>query len=255
MSDSNEHNSIIHKRPLISIIMAVYNAADDLERTLRQLSIQTFDDFEVLVIDGGSRDHTAEVVKRYSGLVARFVSEPDRGPYDAMNKGIALSSGEWVYFLNAGDLLWADLSDVAVHLLPGVDMAYGDSYWPKHNIIYNGAYDRTKLLYKNICHQTIFYARHVFDKQQFDLHFKYKADYMFNLELFYRNGAIARYMPLMIARYDDWSGLSKDNVDTAFERHFHVWVKKNVSLPQYIRLMSFLSFMRLGRKIKRSIGK
>jgi len=87
----------------VSIITVVYNAKDDLEKTLKSISSQTCRT-EVIVIDGGSSDGTLEVIKCNSNIITNYISEKDRGIYDAMNKGVTLASGEWLYFLNAGDV-------------------------------------------------------------------------------------------------------------------------------------------------------
>lgn len=87
----------------ISVVTVSYNAAATIAETLASVAGQTHEDVEHIVIDGGSTDGTHEVIARHGAHVARFVSEPDRGIYDAMNKGVALASGEVIGFLNADD--------------------------------------------------------------------------------------------------------------------------------------------------------
>jgi len=89
----------------VSIITVCRNAEEVLEPTIRSVLSQTYPDIEYLIIDGASADRTLEIVKRYGNRIARIISEPDQGIYDAMNKGIAAATGEIVYFLNAGDRL------------------------------------------------------------------------------------------------------------------------------------------------------
>ena len=86
-----------------SIITAVFNAENTIERALLSVTSQSFRDFEYIIIDGGSTDRTLEILGKHRGDIARLVSEPDRGMYDAMNKGIAMATGEWVGILNADD--------------------------------------------------------------------------------------------------------------------------------------------------------
>ncbi|MEO7851682.1 MAG: glycosyltransferase, partial [Rubrivivax sp.] len=88
-----------------SIVTVSYNSAATIADTLRSVSSQTHADIEHLIIDGGSTDDTLAVVRREGAHVARLVSEPDRGIYDAMNKGIALAGGDLIGFLNADDML------------------------------------------------------------------------------------------------------------------------------------------------------
>src|SRR5882757_1386619 len=88
---------------LVSVITVVYNGASTLEDTIRSVAGQTFRDFEFLIVDGGSKDATIDIIKKYPDTVTRWISEPDKGVYDAMNKGIRLAEGEWLYFLGSDD--------------------------------------------------------------------------------------------------------------------------------------------------------
>jgi glycosyltransferase involved in cell wall biosynthesis len=89
--------------PLISIITITYNAQDFLERTLKSIKNQTINDFEYLLIDGGSKDKTMDLVESYRELFNVIISEKDKGLYDAMNKGLNNATGDYVWFMNAGD--------------------------------------------------------------------------------------------------------------------------------------------------------
>ena len=89
--------------PLISIITITFNAEEFLEKTMESVNIQTVKDFEYILIDGGSTDGTMEIVNRNAELFDFVVSEKDKGLYDAMNKGLKLAKGEYVWFMNAGD--------------------------------------------------------------------------------------------------------------------------------------------------------
>lgn len=94
----------MHK-PRFSIITITYNAESVLEPTIRSVIEQDYPDIEYLIIDGGSKDKTMEIVSRYRDRIAGVVSEPDRGLYDAMNKGLRAATGDYVWFMNAGDTL------------------------------------------------------------------------------------------------------------------------------------------------------
>lgn len=89
--------------PKISVITVCYNSAATIGDTLRSVAAQTYPNVEHVIIDGGSKDETAAIVRGWTQHVVRFISEPDKGIYDAMNKGIALASGEYIGFLNADD--------------------------------------------------------------------------------------------------------------------------------------------------------
>lgn len=91
--------------PKVSIITVVYNGASVIEKTIQSVIAQTYPNIEYLIIDGKSKDHTLEVVNKYRDQIAKIISEPDKGIYDAMNKGIQNATGEYLWFMNAGDLI------------------------------------------------------------------------------------------------------------------------------------------------------
>lgn len=88
----------------ISIITICFNAADDLKKTIKSVRAQVFNDYEYIVVDGGSKDATSEIIKSNADVITKWVSEPDKGIYDAMNKGVKMASGEWIIMMNAGDV-------------------------------------------------------------------------------------------------------------------------------------------------------
>ncbi|MCP9767646.1 glycosyltransferase [Lacihabitans sp. LS3-19] len=89
--------------PLVSIITITFNAEDYLQRTIDSIRNQSSKDFEYILIDGGSKDDTMEIVKRNENLFDKVISEKDKGLYDAMNKGLIHAKGDYVWFMNAGD--------------------------------------------------------------------------------------------------------------------------------------------------------
>jgi len=118
------------KNPRVSVITVVFNGVDQLETTIQSVISQTCDNIEYLVIDGGSDDGTIDILRKYDDRIDYWVSERDDGIYDAMNKGIDLSSGEWVNFMNSGDVFFDQ--DVVASVfgsknnLDGNDVIYGD---------------------------------------------------------------------------------------------------------------------------------
>jgi glycosyltransferase involved in cell wall biosynthesis len=116
--------------PLFSIITVTYNAAALLPATFRSVEAQEGVQFEHLVVDGNSRDGSVALIEAYAARSARpvrWVSEPDRGLYDAMNKGLALAQGEYVLFLNAGDVLHAPDTLAHIAALPPADAYFGEA--------------------------------------------------------------------------------------------------------------------------------
>lgn len=88
----------------ISIITICFNASDGLSKTITSVRQQSFTDYEYIIVDGASNDNTLDVIKQNEDVITHWVSEPDKGIYDAMNKGIKMAHGEWVIMMNAGDI-------------------------------------------------------------------------------------------------------------------------------------------------------
>ena len=93
--------------PRISVITVSYNAVITIEQTISSVINQTYDNIEYIIIDGGSTDGTIDIIKKFEDTVTYWISEPDRGIYDAMNKGIRISKGDYIFFLNAGDMFFS----------------------------------------------------------------------------------------------------------------------------------------------------
>ncbi|MEO8069261.1 MAG: glycosyltransferase family 2 protein, partial [Flavobacteriales bacterium] len=115
--------------PLVSIVTVVYNGAATLERTMKSVLSQNYPHIEYIVVDGGSTDGTVDLLRRYDDRVDHWVSERDQGIYDAMNKGVALCTGQWVALINADD--WYEPGTVqrvvdAVKGKPAVNIVHGD---------------------------------------------------------------------------------------------------------------------------------
>lgn len=114
--------------PVLSVITVVYNNVADIGRTMLSVLNQTYLNIEYIVVDGGSKDGTVDIIKQYEGQVAKFVSEKDNGIYDAMNKGLALATGEYVIFMNSGDEFYGkDTVEKVFATAPDADIYYGET--------------------------------------------------------------------------------------------------------------------------------
>ncbi|MEO6118912.1 MAG: glycosyltransferase family 2 protein, partial [Methylotenera sp.] len=130
----NKH-SLPHK-PLISIITVVFNGAETIRDTIESVLKQSYGNIEYIIVDGGSSDATVDILKQYDHVVDYWISEKDKGIYDAMNKGIALARGDVIGTLNADDFYRYDhvLEDIAqVFLDPAIDACYGDLLYVNQN--------------------------------------------------------------------------------------------------------------------------
>ncbi len=114
--------------PTLTVITVVYNNVRDIERTLMSVINQTYPHIEYIVIDGGSTDGTVDILNQYADQITRLVSEPDKGIYDAMNKGLALATGDYVLFMNSGDEIYAaDTVAEVFATAPEADIYYGET--------------------------------------------------------------------------------------------------------------------------------
>ena len=116
--------------PKITIITVCYNAISTIEDTIKSVLSQTYENLEYIIIDGGSIDGTIDIIKKYEKQISYWQSEPDKGVYDAMNKGIKLSTGEWINFMNAGDSFYNTevLQSLNLYFSDSqTDIIYGDT--------------------------------------------------------------------------------------------------------------------------------
>lgn len=115
-------------QPKLSIITIVYNNVRDIERTLQSVLNQTYSNIEYLVIDGASNDGTLEILKKYESRLSKLITEKDEGIYDAMNKGLAAATGDYVLFMNSGDELYApDTVQKVFSTAEDADIYYGET--------------------------------------------------------------------------------------------------------------------------------
>ena len=121
----------VHPTPKFSIITVTYNAEKVLEDTILSVISQTYHHVEYIIVDGGSEDKTLSIIDRYRSRIHTVVSEPDKGLYDAMNKGISLATGDYLCFLNAGDCFHEDNTlQQMIHTIIGnelPDVLYGET--------------------------------------------------------------------------------------------------------------------------------
>ena len=172
--------------PLLTVVTVVYNARSDFLTTLASVREQTARaDFEYVVVDGGSTDGTVDEIRAAAdrGEVDRWVSEPDRGIYDAMNKAVGLAQGEWVLFMNTADVFISP-STVADAALARVEtgLAYGhcEQVYPDGGVHLTHCRPLESTFEAMPCsHQSLFARRELLVKFPFDLRYRVAADHHF----------------------------------------------------------------------------
>lgn len=117
-----------NQKPTISVITVVYNAVDLLEGTIQSVLNQSYPHIEYVIVDGASKDGTLDLIKQYQDRIHTWVSEPDKGLYDAMNKGLSLATGDYVWFVNAGDQITGPemVEKMIAHWTPQTDVLFGE---------------------------------------------------------------------------------------------------------------------------------
>lgn len=184
--------------PLISIITVVYNASETLEHAINSVLSQDDSLFEYWIIDGGSTDGSVEIIKGYESKLAGWLSEPDQGIYDAMNKGIDRANGKWLYFLGADDFLYPNvLSLISTYLKPDLCVVYGNVRLDTGYLV--RPHIGIRCLFENrLHHQSAFYNRHLFDEFRYKQKFRVCADYELTLRVYLQKRP-SLHLPIVIS--------------------------------------------------------
>jgi len=194
----------------ITVVTVSFNTRQIIEKTILSVLSQNYPDIEYIIIDGGSSDGAQEIIEKYRPSLAHYVSERDGGIYFGMNKGIDAATGDYLLFLNAGDVFADDhvVSDMAGFISghPDVDVAYGNS----EQLLEYGAYIvKPAAAYMNhrmgISHQATFVKLPLLRSHKFDTRYRFAADFE-QLSHFYLSGARFAYCDRLVARVEMTDG-------------------------------------------------
>ena len=213
----------------LSVIIPTYNSEKTIKRCLASLFRQNYRNFEICIIDGCSTDGTLSILSNdYSHFNnLRILVSPDKGIYDAMNKGIKAANGNWIYFLGSDDevfdeSVFSDIFSLDIHseveFIYGNIFSRGKTLWSEGSQVYDGSFDQKKILTKNICHQSIFYRKSLFDRLGcYKSKYIICADWEINLRFLSRTKSI--FVDKIIAIFHE-DGLSSKKTDPIFGRDF-----------------------------------
>ena len=227
-----------------SIITVVFNDYLNLRITYNSLKKQTHEDFEYIVIDGGSTDKTVDYLKTISQVDkrVRFISESDKGIYDAMNKGVQMAEGDYVVFLGAADKFYSvyTLEEVEELLLPEIDILYGkvvfSSGEQKGRLLGDKLTFASLLFDKYVAHQSVFAKTPIVRSLPFDLTYRFLADQDFMLRAKEKNYYL-KYVNKVISRYDGFGfSSSKENKDALLNEKIRL-LKRHCKSAYFIRQM------------------
>lgn len=228
----------------ISIITVVFNDKLGLEKTICSVLSQSYKNIQHIIIDGGSGDGTLDIIKKYEDKIDYWVSERDSGIYDAMNKGIDLASGEWINFMNAGDIFFNQ--EVLNNLFNtkkfnNIELIFGNAMInqkkmliPFNNINF---YNNNKIK-SFFCHQAIFFNQKKLNKEniKYDLTYKIKADRALITKLLYETGATYFINDMLICHYDN-NGISNNKI---IEKEFeNIKISKKINLSSFIKTLQY----------------
>jgi glycosyltransferase involved in cell wall biosynthesis len=226
---------------MISIIIATYNAGRHLQACLDSIAALQLPDVEVVAVDGGSSDDTVSILQHAGMPALRWISEPDKGIYDALNKGARMARGQWLYFLGADDRLLPGFRELALLVKEEDTLYYGNSepfYGDSKDRmeLLTGRFSRYRLAKHCMNHQAIIYPAAAFRKYAYDLRYKVYADYALNIRVWGDNGIKRVYHPVSIVRYD-MTGFSSIANDIPFKQDKLRLIRESMGWLMYIRML------------------
>jgi glycosyltransferase involved in cell wall biosynthesis len=247
-------------KPLITIVTVCYNSEHLISETIKSVLNQTYNNIEYIIIDGASTDRTLDIIKEYKPKFngkMKLISEPDKGIYDAMNKGIESAYGEFIYFLNSGDLFFNNniVEQVIKEFIKrsNIDIIYGNiniQISPNNQFIkkYKNI-NFFSLMRHTICHQALFVKTRIFEEiGDFNTKYKFASDYDWIIKC-YINKFNFRYIDKIIVNYD-FNGISSLN-----ENKNHIINERRKIIREHFNFIGniiFECFIFL-KKIKHSI--
>ncbi|PWA04885.1 glycosyltransferase family 2 protein [Flavobacterium psychrotolerans] len=195
--------------PLISIITVVYNGSKTLDQTIQSVINQSYKNIEYIIIDGGSTDGTIDIIKKYEKHISHWISEADKGLYDAMNKGIALAKGELIGMINSDDWYELDAVEIVVDAYlknPDKRLFHGDRYdidneGNRRKYKFNKS--KFKFIYFSMTynHPSMFIHKNIYNIYKYNIELKSISDYEFVLKVFLKNSDFFYYIPLTYVNY------------------------------------------------------
>lgn len=198
-----------HKLPLVSIITVVFNGFKTLEQTILSVLNQTYSNIEYIIIDGGSTDGSLDIIKMYEDKFVYWISEPDKGIYDAMNKGIKIARGELIGMINSDDWFEPDAISLVVNAylkFPNKSIFHGD----RNDVNSDGTRSlrkfnssKFKFVYYGMTyyHPSMFVKKEIYDKGLYKIQLKSLADYEFTLRNYLSNSNSFYYLDTCYVNY------------------------------------------------------
>lgn len=246
------------ERLKFSFITVCYNSKLTIERTIQSVLRQTDADIEHIIVDGQSSDGTMDIIQKYREHISHIISEKDNGLYDAMNKGIARASGDFILFLNADDYLFNETSISWAAALIEEDHRRADVYYGKvlifdevsgrANIWQAAKVSRFSLFRSAIPHPATFYSKEAFAKNGlFDLNYPIAADYEWTVRALLRNGLQFKRIDTLVAVFTKGGISTQPGLSKRIKAE-----KKQIAQAHYPALERF--YWRLRWRLSKTLG-
>ncbi len=237
-------------KPVITIITVVYNSEKYLEKTIQSVHNQTYKNIEYIIIDGGSKDKTLEIIKQHEDFITYWQSEPDKGLYDAMNKGIKAATGDYLWFINSGDQLYSN--DVLENIFASQN-SLSDVYYGETMIIDEADNEiglrrlstPKKLTWRSfqkgmrVSHQSVIVKRAI--APFYNIEYRLSADFEWVLKSLRSAKTIAN-TELILSKFLD-GGMTKKNIVPGLKERFKI-MRENYGL-----LLTLYNHIGLGIKL------
>lgn len=241
-------------KPSVSIIIATFNSEKTLKKALDSVKNQEFDDWECIIVDGGSKDNTLNIVKEFSDIDSRFryISEPDRGIYDAFNKGWKMANGIWVLYLGSDDFLFRDGLKKLIEFSTNTDIVYGDCELRFENgrKKIRGNYPLSYIDHcLPACHQSFIMKKRIIEELNgFDLEYKIYGDFDLIQRAYIKKFKFKSIDSIICSFYV--GGASTDNLSAQKERYKIMKKNKLCKYPLYriIIIMSIYILLKIKHK-------
>lgn len=216
----------------VSIVIVTFNAEKDLQKSLDSIRMQEYPLLEVVIADGASKDGTLDIIKKNQDLITTWVSEKDSGIYNAMNKAVKLTTGNWIYFLGADDVLLPEFSEMARVLKDQHTIYYGSVYKNARKYLgYVSPYYQAKI---GIGHQAMIYPKTVFEKYEYDEKYWISADHHLNMKCYADPEFKFEFVDYIIADYNS-TGISGVQKDVLFTKHQSKLILKHFGFSIWMR--------------------
>lgn len=244
--------------PKVSVVTVCLNSEKFLERAIKSVVSQAYKNIEYVIVDGVSKDGTLEIIRKYRYRIARFISEPDTGIYDAQNKGLRMSSGEIICFLNSDDYFYSHdvISEVVSFYLQheDADFVYGDilCFSSDNSEVYLKKYpDRIPKRYflmNPLSHSATFFHKNTFTKAGcFDIRYKISADFEWYLRALYKKGLSAAHINKIISVFQE-GGFSSNEALCLAETNMVLSLyfnPKERAILEFVNFFLYLNFLRV----------